>query len=70
MKVKDLLGNVFEISLNYQSKFCTLVQSVILKDLINLMSNTLVDLDIEIRMKFSRIKYSGKKDYYDYSSLL
>ena len=44
---------------NYQSKigYDTLIQNVILKELINMMSTTITDLDIELKMKISRIKY-------------
>ena len=34
-----------------------LIQNIILKELINMMSIMILDLDIEIKMKFSRIKY-------------
>ena len=34
-----------------------MIQNVILKELINIMGATITDLDIELEMKFSRIKY-------------
>ena len=44
---------------NYQSKigYDTLIQNVILKELINIMGGTITDLDIEMKMKLSRIKH-------------
>ena len=44
---------------NYQSKigYDTLIQTVILKELMNIMGTTITDLDIELKMKISRIKY-------------
>ena len=40
---------------NYQSKigYVTLIQNVILKELINIMGATITDLDIELKMKIS-----------------
>ena len=34
-----------------------LIQNVILKDLINIMNTTIKDLDIELKMKISRIEF-------------
>ena len=43
---------------NYQSEigYDTLIQYVILEKLINIMGTTITDLDIETKMKVSRIK--------------
>ena len=51
------------LPLNYQSKIehDTLIQKVILKKLINLMGATIADIDIELKMKVSRIKYLEKE---------
>ena len=48
---------------NYQPKigFDTLIQNVILQELINILGATITDLDIELKMKNSRIKYLEKK---------
>ena len=47
--------------LNYDHKieiaYDILIQNIILKELINIMSIKISDLDIEIKMKISRIKY-------------
>ena len=45
----------------------TLIQNVIPKELINTMSTTITDLDIELKMKISRIEYIEKyccKEHY------
>ena len=39
----------------------TLIQNVILKELINIMGTRITDLDIELKMKFSRIEYLESK---------
>ena len=43
---------------NYQSKigYDTLIENVILNELIIIMGGTITDLDIELKMKISRIK--------------
>ena len=48
----------------YQSKICygSFIQNVNLKDLINIMGATTTDLDIELKMKNSRIKYLENKN--------
>ena len=38
-----------------------LIQNIILKELINIMSIMIFDLDIELKMKISRIKYLENK---------
>ena len=54
-----MLDGYNRLSHNYQSKigFVTLIQNVFLKELINIMATTVTDIDIELKMKFSRIKY-------------
>ena len=44
------------LPLEYQSKtgYDTLIQNVILKEIIKIMSTTITDLDIELKMKISR----------------
>ena len=44
---------------DFQSKigYNSLIQNVILKELINIMGTTITDSDIELKMKNSRIKY-------------
>ena len=48
----------------YQSKigYDCLIQNIILKELLNIMGGTITDLDIELKMKISRIKYLENKN--------
>ena len=59
IKIKDTLDRYNRLPYNYQSRigYDTLIQNVILKELINIMGGTIADLDIELKMKISRIKY-------------
>ena len=54
-----MLDRYMRLTYNYQSKisYDTLIQNVILKDMINIIGGTITDLDIELKMKISRIKY-------------
>ena len=47
-KINDMLDRYNRLPLNYQSKigYDTLIQNVILKELINIMGTTITDLDI------------------------
>ena len=49
----------------YQSKigYDTLIQNVILKELNNIMGMTKTNLDIELKMKISRIEYLENKKH-------
>ena len=59
IKIKVMLEKYNRLPYNYQSKiaYYTLIQNVILKELINIMGATIVDIDIESKMKISRKKY-------------
>ena len=59
IKINDMLGRYDRLPCNYQLKIgCdSLVQNLILKELINIMCSVITDLDIELKMKISRIKY-------------
>ena len=61
-KINNMLDRYNRLPNKYQSKigYDTLIQNVILKELINIMSTTITDLDIESKMKISRIKYLEK----------
>ena len=54
-----MLDRYIRLPYNYQSEtgYDTLIQNVILKEVINIMGTTITDLDIELKMKISRIKY-------------
>ena len=64
IKINDTLDRYNRLPFNYQSKigYDTLIQHVILKDLIGKMGVTITDLDIKLNMKFSRIKYLESKN--------
>ena len=59
IKMNNMLDRYNRLPFNYQSKtrFDCLIQNVILKELIKLFGTTLTDIDIELKMKISRIKY-------------
>ena len=58
-----MLDRCTRLPLKYQSKigYDTLFQNVILKELIIIMKTTLLDLEIELKMKISRIESSESK---------
>ena len=59
IKINDMLDGYNRLPYTYQSKigYDTLVQNVILKELIKIMGTTKIYLDIELNMKISRKKY-------------
>ena len=59
IKINNLLDRYNRLPYIYQSKigYDFLLQNVILKELINIMGTTITDLDIELKMENSRIKY-------------
>ena len=63
IKIKAILDKYIKLPLSYQSKigYDTLIQKVVLKEIINLMCVTIVDKDIELKMKISTIKYLESK---------
>ena len=66
VKIYDMLERYIILPLDYQSKIGSdcLIQNIILKELIKIMGTTITDLDIELKMKISRIKYLENKNYY------
>ena len=58
-----MLDKYNKLFCNYQSKMGidTLIQNVILKELINLIGATIVDIDINIKMKISGLEYLESK---------
>ena len=58
-KINDMLDRFNRLPYNYQSKigYDILIENVILEELIKIMGGTITDLDIELKMKNSRIKY-------------
>ena len=62
-KINVLLDRYMSLAYDFQSKigYKSFIQNVILKELITIMAMTINDLDIELKMKISRIKYLEKK---------
>ena len=58
MKIKYIVDKYINLPCEYQSKvgYDTLFQNVIHKEFINLMSTILLDIDIGLKRKISRIK--------------
>ena len=67
IKINDMLDRYNRSPFNYQSKigYDTSIQNVILKELNNIMGTTITDLDIELKMKISGIKYLENKNSYN-----
>ena len=57
-KINDVLDRYNRLPYYYQSKlrYGTLIQNVILKESNNIMGTTLADLDIELKLKNSRME--------------
>ena len=55
-KINVMLDRYMSLPCGYRSKlgYNSLIQNVILKDLINIMSLILIDLDIELKMKIRK----------------
>ena len=68
VKINDTLDRYMRLPYKYQSKigYDTLIQNVILKELINIMGTTITDLDIELKMKISRIEYLEIQNIYNF----
>ena len=64
-KINDTLDRYNRLPYNYQSKigYESLIQNVILTELIKLMGTTITDLDIKLQMKVSRIEHLESKTY-------
>ena len=58
-----MLDRYNRLPYNHRSKigFDTLIQNVILKELINILGGTITDLDKEIKMKISSVDYIENK---------
>ena len=59
IKINDLLVRYTRLSLSYQPKigYDALIQNVNLKELINIMGTTITGLDMDLRIKISRIQH-------------
>ena len=62
-KINVILYRYNRLPYIYQSRkgYDTLIQKVILKELINIMGTTITDLDIELKVINSRIEYLENK---------
>ena len=65
VKRNDTFDRRMRLPYNYQSKigYDCLIQNVIIKELINIMITILTDLDVELKMKISRIEYLENKKH-------
>ena len=65
LKLNIMSDRYDRLPYNYQSKigYDTLIENKILKELINNMGTNITDIDIELEMKISRIKYLEKKTH-------
>ena len=63
MKINSMLDRYNRLSYNHKIEivFDNLIQNIILKELINMMSIMISDLDMELKMNISRIKYLENK---------
>ena len=59
VKINNMLDRYNKLTYNRKIEIAydNLIQNIILKELINIMSILITDLDIELKMKISRIKY-------------
>ena len=67
VKINGMLDRYMILPLEYQSKIGSdcLILNLILEDLITIICTTKYDLDIELKMKISRIEYlESKKHFY------
>ena len=56
-KINIMLDRYMSLPYDFQSRigYNSLIQNVILKDLINIMSLIIIDLDIELKMKIRKL---------------
>ena len=65
IKINNMLDRYNRLSYDYKIEIAydNLIQNIILKELINIMSIVISDLKIELKMKISRINYLEKYFY-------
>ena len=54
----------YHLIIDRKKEYDTLIQNVILREVMNLMGITIVDIDIELKMKSSRIEYLESRFLY------
>ena len=64
MKINNLLDRCNRLTYDHKIEivYDNLIQNIIFKELINIMAIMISDLDIELKMKISRIKYLENKN--------
>ena len=65
MKINNMLDRYNRLTYDHKIEivYDNLIQNIILKELINIMSIMIFDLDIELKMKISRIKHLENKKH-------
>ena len=68
IKINNMLDryNGLTYDRKIETVYDNLIQNIILKELINIMSIIISDLDMELKMKISRIKYLENKYFLYY----
>ena len=63
MKINNMLNRYNRLTYDRKNEIVNdnLIQNIILKELINIMSIMISDLDMELKMKISRIEYLENK---------
>ena len=63
IKINNMLDRYNRLSYEYKIEIAydNLIQNIILKELINIMSVMIRDLNMELKLKISRIKYLENK---------
>ena len=67
IKINNMLDRYNRLTYDrkIEKAYENLIQNIILKELINIMSVMIRDLDIELKMKISRIRYLENKNSYN-----
>ena len=65
MKINNMIDRYNRLTHDHKIEivYDNLIQNIILKELINIMGMTITDLDIELKMKISRIKFIENKKH-------
>ena len=63
LKINNMLDRYNRLTHNHKIEIAyhNLIQNIILKELINIMGITITDIDVELKMKISRIEYLENK---------
>ena len=67
MKINNMLDRYNRLTYDRKIEivYDNLIQNIILKELINIMSIMIRDLDMELKLKISRIEYLENKNSYN-----